>query len=244
MADTSTDQEDVWPSWLEKFRNDFRSAKDAQENDGLKGPHFERPSWIDEAGAVSDETLDAAKRAHQQALDRIASAESRATRLVQMALTLLALTLTVTGFEIGRLRSVAAGPWAWGLVLLPSTLAIVCIALSAVQAIGVDRASLVEHAKPGALAVLDDAVNRKRNLVLQEVHAAHTANWTGRNKLNEFLQARAWLTRGIVALTFAGLSALGIWFLTAPPNKDAKPVRESTTEPGSRREPPSNRRTR
>jgi hypothetical protein len=214
----------TWPKWWQKLRNDFRSAANAQENDGLVGPRFEPPPWIEGPGGAAEETLEAARRAHRDGLDRIATAEARASRLIQAALTLLALTLAVTGFEINRLRLVHARWWAWMPILFVSGAAVVCIALAVLQGIGVDRASLVQPADPEQVARRSTAAERQRNLVLQEIHGAWIANWTGRHKLNEFLQARAWLTRGIVALILTGLSALGVWTLTTVPAKVQPPT--------------------
>lgn len=205
-----------WPPWSAKFLNDFRSAKNAQENDGLIAPIFPSPDWADAPGASSAAILDAARRRHDQALDRSEKAEARAQRIVQTGLTLLALSFIVVGFEANRLRSADAPLWAWIAVLVLDGATIGMLALAIVQAISVDRVGFFHPANPGKAAQHKDDAAMRRDLALQEELAASMANWTGGKKVNEFLQARAWLTRAISFLALSGAVACLVWLLTAP----------------------------
>ena len=106
-----------WPSWQKKFRNDWRTKKNAVANDGLKGPTFTKPDWITADGAATDTILEATRRRHEQAEDRIEKAEQRAARLAQTAMTLLALTFVACGFIANRMRTSQANIIVWGLLL-------------------------------------------------------------------------------------------------------------------------------
>lgn len=107
-ADPIDPSKGYWPPWHAKFRNDFRSAKEAKANDGLVAPAVEPPEWADDDAAATATILDAARRRHDQATERGTLAEDRASRLLQTGLTLLALAFVVAGFEASRLREADA----------------------------------------------------------------------------------------------------------------------------------------
>lgn len=203
-----------WPGWWEKFRNDFRSAKAAKANDGMKAPHFPRPAWGDKPGSRSEILLEASRRRHEQAEARIEKAEARAVRLTQAALSFLTLALVATGFQATRLRIEDSPILLWVLALTVAGGAVVCIAVAAVQAIGVDRVGYVQPPDPGQAAEHETDEEQRGNLIMQEFRAAQMANWTARNKVNEFLQARAWMTRGVTLLAVSGVLAVLIWATT------------------------------
>ncbi len=207
-----------WPSWWQKFRNDFRTARGASANDGLRAPEFQLPDWARGPGAGTEVVLEAARRRHQDAEARIDKAEARAARLVQTALSLLAITFVSAGYQAHRLRSAHAPLYTW-IAGVPIAAAIFCLAMSAVEAVGVDRVGYVQPAEPGPAASLVDEAAQRRNLVGQEALAALMANWTARHKVNEGLQARAWMTRGVTALAMSGISLIVIWAVVAGPTR-------------------------
>lgn len=199
-----------WPPWHEKFRNDFRSAKRAKSNDGLLSPPIDDPAWTTSPGAHTHEVLEAARRRAASAMERISVAEARAHRIVQMGLTLLAVAFLIAGFTAERVRSGDAGG-GWWIAVAVTIAPILLLALTITQAISVDRVSYVNPAEPGPAAEYTTADDQRRNLIMQENRARLMADWTARHKVNEFLQARAWLTRSITALIAAGLAASFTW---------------------------------
>jgi len=219
----------VWPPWWRKYLNDWHSAKNAAANDGLEPPDFIDPDWLSEKGADSKEILEAARLRHQEAEDRITTAEGRATRLVQTALSLLTLTLLAGGFTATRLRLQGVWPGYWiGAVVLAAS-AMGCLILAAVQALGVDRVGYVSPPEPGHAARFESEADQRRNLIYQEVKATYVANWTALKKVNEFLQARAWLTRGATLLLITGLISGTVWIATSAPDETSAPVQSTTT---------------
>lgn len=205
-----------WPSWHAKLRNDFRSAKKAKANDGLISPSFKDPVWTAEPGASTAEILEAARRRREQADDRGSTAEARAQRIAQIGLTLLAVAFLVAGFTANRLRAGDAAVL-WWIAAAVTIAPILLLALTITQAISVDRVGYVHPAEPGPAAAADAENEQRRILITQEARAALLANWTARHKVNEFLQARAWLTRSIVALAAAGIAACLVWLFVEPP---------------------------
>jgi hypothetical protein len=212
-----------WPAWHSKYRNDFRSAKEAKANDGLVAPRIEPPAWVDDAHAGTPTILEAARRRHDQAAERGTKAEERSARLVQTGLTLLTLAFLIAGFEANRLRDSNAHPLAYAVSLGIDALAILMLGLAIIQAQSVDRVGYAQPASPDGAAARGTEEEQRRALAVQEVMAAEMANWTGRHKVNEFLQARAWFTRAVTALAISGLTACIVWQATDPP-KPAPPT--------------------
>jgi hypothetical protein len=200
-----------WPPWWKKYLNDFLPAKQAKNNDGMRSPQFEDAPWTEGPGALTPVVLDAARRRHDQAEIRIAVAEQRSERLAQRALTLLALAFVAVGYQASTLRDQEAPVLLWALALLFGGSAIAMLAIAAIEAIGVDRVGYTQPADPGEAATYSDEGAQRRSLAMQEHRAARMANWTARHKVNEFLQARAWLTRGITALVLSGVLGVAIW---------------------------------
>lgn len=225
-------KEGYWPPWHAKYRNDFRSAKEARANDGLIAPKFEPPAWADDEHAGTATILDAARRRHDQAAERGTMAEDRSSRLVQTGLTLLALAFVIAGFEANRLREANAPVWVLVMVLGVNAAAIGMLGLAIIQAQSVDRVGYAQPASPSGAASLDDENLQQRELAVQETMAAQMANWTGWHKVNEFLQARAWFTRGVTALVVSGLVACGVWQFAVPP-KPADPVVQVNLPPAT-----------
>lgn len=220
-----------WPSWQAKLRNDFRSHRNAKANDGLVTPKIEDPPWTDEPGVDTEVLLEAARRRHDQALARSEVAEARSHRIAQTGLTLLAIAFLIVGFVATRIQ--AGGLWwMWGVLGVAVCIApIALLALVVVQAIGVDRVGYTVPAQPAEAARFEDAAAQRRSLIRQEMRAATMANWTARKKINEFLQARAWLTRAMASLVLSGIAACVVWLTVDPPAVPPSPVRVEVTVP-------------
>ena len=203
-----------WPTCWSKFANDFRRAKNAKASDGLLAPPFDSSEWEALSGAGTEVVLEATRRRHDQAEARIARAEERATRITQTALTLLTVAFVVAYFEADRLRAIGA-PWVvWPLFLVLPVATFVSLAIAVIESLGVDRVGYVWPADPRAAAALTEQEAQRCNLTVQEARASFAANWTAGHKLDEVLQARAWLTRGITTLILTYVFAAGLWFLT------------------------------
>lgn len=227
LAGRAADGGAYWPSWWQKYLNDFRSQRQAKENDGMRSPQFGDKPWASSPGAKTEVILEAARRRHDQAEARWALAEQRAERLAQRALTLLALAFVSVGYQANTLRAEDAPWWAWSLAVGFGGVAIAMLAVAAIQAIGVDRVGYAEPAEPGEAAVLEDAAAQRQSLASQEARATEMATWTARHKLNEFLQARAWLTRGITVLIASAVCGVVIWVTT----HDSAQVHENGATP-------------
>lgn len=219
----------TWPKWWKKYLNDWRPAKHAAANDGLEPPVPERPTWTDGPGADTSIVLDAARQRTAQFEDRITTAESRAARLTERALALLTLTFLATGYVAARLRDADPSIVVWVAALLPSAGSLVCLGLATIEALGVDRAGFVEPVRPSDAARFRTESAQRRALIAQEVRAAEMARWTGRKKLNEFLQARAWFTRGVTFVVLMGFAATAIWIWLGTSSDGQTDTSTSTT---------------
>lgn len=231
---TGQEDEGRWPSWQAKLKADFLPAPKEPTDAGIAGivtPPYKELNWTRGSAAISDEALATAKLAREHAEARIASAEGRGTRLTQTGLTLLASVLAITGFEASRLRS-AHVALAWWLLLLPSVAAIGSLALVIVQAIGIDGVAAVGGFSPSDVAQNERAEERRREQLRQEVYAAEVADWTAKNKLDEVLKARAWLTRAILTQVMAAVVAAAIWaWAVAPAAPTSRPVPGASPSP-------------
>jgi hypothetical protein len=221
--------EGYWPSWRAKVFNDFRSAKAAEPNDGLIAPTFDEPVWAEAAHVGSPTLLEAMRRRHDAADDRIDTAEQRASRLIQFGLSLLALAFVAAGFQASKLRQHHAPLVVWISLMAIAALAILCLAMAVVQAVGIDRVGMAQPADPAEAAPLADEEAQRKYLALQEYRAFEIANWTGKKKGTECLQARAWLTRGLAALALSGVCTIGVWIWAAPRSSPTPPCTATAT---------------
>ena len=169
--------------------------------------------------------------ANDDAKDSATLAEEKASRLVQVALALMTVTLALGAFQLQFAldRSVI-----WLLTLVPIAAAIGCLALSAIEALQIDRVGYYQTATPADLvqpglapeAAVLDAEDRGRKL----------ARWTAKNKLTDLMQARAWFSRGLVALVVAALLGAGLRAGAAySADRPAAPSATTTTTTPSRR---------
>lgn len=195
-----TANDGIWPTPTQLLKYDFMAAKRAPAQDGLSSPEYEEPLWINDDFVNTAEAVDHARRAHDQELARAQRAEEKGTRLAQTALGLLALALTLAGFQRTALRDMGGGQrYA---LMLPVACSIVCLVIAAWRGVETDRVGLYRH---DGLDVLREQVRRGmyRAQVGLEERGRYLASWTAEHKLSALLQARAWLTRGATLLVVA-----------------------------------------
>lgn len=209
-----------WPSLAERFKNDFLPARLAPENDGAIAPPFIEPGWINEVAARPG-ALDVARRANDQASISASVAEAKAHRQVQISLSVLTLAFVVVGIQ---LRMIANEHWAWLFAFLPVICALVCLIISAFEALQVDRVGFYDYPRGHSMAALGASDSIARVLAAEE-KGRQWAYWTSIKKHTDLMQARAWFTRGLAALILATVVMLvsllfnndsGIWFSTLP----------------------------
>ncbi|HEY7874263.1 MAG TPA: hypothetical protein VIG64_03980 [Actinomycetota bacterium] len=188
-------------------------------------PKFEEPDWLTDVICKQEETLDVARGEHHEALARAKGAEEKANRLTQITLALFALALGLAGFEISFLRD-RVDVWIAVLLLAPSAGAIFCLVVSGVQALEIDR---VAFYWPPLVADASEAPDVRRAYIEAELRASFLADWSARKKVKALLQARAWLSRGLICLFVAAL--VGLWMLADPVNeRRPKPIPSSTAD--------------
>ena len=197
-----------WPSPAKRFKNDFLLAKYAPNNDGAIAPPFIEPGWISEVAARPG-ALDVARRANDQGRTSASVAETKAHRQVQISLSVLTLAFVVGGIQ---LRLVANEHWTWLFTLVPVVYALVCLIISAFEALQVDRVGFYHHPSGQSIATLG-AGDCDARLLAAEEKGRQLAQWTSRNKHTDLMQARAWFTRGLAVLIMATVVMLASWLL-------------------------------
>jgi len=216
-----------WPSWKRKLLQDLLPHKFARSNDALEAPDYVVPDWF--KGKTSTATLvDAAKAKADAADKRVDTADTRAAALVDNTWKLLAIAFAASGFEAVRLKAMNAG---WLACLVPAVsglFAIGSLVMALLIATGVARVGLVWPLDLQELSDRDPDV-QAREMIVQLDRSAAIANWTAKHKLSEFLQARAWFTRGVCSLIVLGLCAVAIFTSTTEPAAPAKPDSPTTS---------------
>jgi hypothetical protein len=189
---------------------------------GVRAPPYAPPSWLAEDGAGTPEALEQAKRAHDIAVARVQTVEAKADRLAQRALALLALAFAVAGWQL-RTGRTHGGGW-WYLLLVPAGAAITALAAAGITALELDRPGMFHTPKAAAaLRGRDDPIRAR---VEAEERARDRATWTAERKYDDLLAARAWFSRGLVALVAAGL--VGVLSLGADEPRPQPPGPTST----------------
>lgn len=197
-----TEKEGAWPRAIKRFLCDFLPKEKAPPDDGVVAPEFAAPLWAPEVAARA-EGLEVARRAHDEAKSGAKVAEEKASRLVQIALALLTITLAVGTFQV-QFALDHSPPWI--LSLLPIIAALVCLTLAAFEALEVDRVGVYGHPKAGDLA--RRGVQDTRAVVIaEEERGRRLALWTSSNKHSDLMTARAWFSRGLAALIVASILA-------------------------------------
>ena len=206
---------------------DLGRASKAPENDGVRAPQFATPSWMPLV-ARSPEAVTVARRANDEAKLGAKAAEDKAARLVRIALTTLAVAITITAFQVGLIAS--WGLW-WLPLAIPVVLAIGCLSVAAFEAAQIDRVSFYRHAYLSDLAVTGPR-DPTFALVEQEDRGRRLTSWGSEHKHTALMQARAWFTKGLVLLIAAGLIAAVTWGIdTAQPLAGAEESEQADETP-------------
>lgn len=195
-------REGHWPRAIRRFFWDFLPKNIAPENDGVVAPPVPELRWVDGI-RPSPVALEAARRAHVEAKAGARVAENKATRFVQTALALIAIS---TGLGAYQLAFALDRGWPFFLTLAPVGIALVFLALAAFEALEVDRVGIYSHPTLHDLA-LDPSRDPTMVLMVEEEHGRYLASWTSRNKHSDVMQARAWFSRGLAALIIAAVLA-------------------------------------
>lgn len=192
----------VWPNAVRQFWWDLLPDKLAPTNSGRIAPEYQSPSWLDDPIAEQESTVEITRRSREEAENRATVAEGKAGRLVQASLALLALAITVSGYQIGYVRT--HPPWYYWFLMVPSTLAIFFLAWSVILALEIDRPGFYYQPTASGLAVSKGTVKAR---VREEEKGRQLADWTARHKFSTLLDARSRFSRGLVSLTIAALLA-------------------------------------
>ena len=192
----------TWPAPRGRAFYDFFTKTRAPANDGSIPPQIAPPIWADGIAEIPG-ILDVARAAREDAEDAAKTAEDKASRLVQVTLALLTVSLALGSYQLSfsLQRSLP-----WLLLLIPTAIALVCLGVTAFEGILVDRVGF--YSSPSAQDVVD-AGRRSPNamLLIHEEQGRRLARWSADHKHTDLMQARAWFTRGLAALLVAGLIA-------------------------------------
>ena len=204
-----------WPTPGRRMLYDFLPKKRAPQHDGARAPHLLAPSWAAEA-ATSPDALDVARRANDEAKAAAATAETKASRLVQVSLSVLAVAFVVGGIQ---LRMAVNWDAAWMLTMAPIGLALLFLTISTFQALQIDRVGFYSHPSGESLTTLG-VLDPAARIVAEEEMGRQYAQWTSDHKHTDLMQARAWFTRGLATLILAAVLTLMSWLILqgAPTN--------------------------
>src|ERR1700722_805093 len=214
-----------WPKALLRAFYDFMPPSQAPPRGGIIGPSVQMPTWIDHVATLPD-SIEIARRAREDAEERAKTAEDKASRLVQVVLALLTITLALGSYQLAF--ALTHSPY-WYLSLIPVLIAITSFALSAFEALQIDRVGMYSMPDGSELQGADSA--QVAALVFKaEVHGRMLASWTADNKHTDLMQARAWMTRGLAALLIAAVLAGVVRAIPAPTPtpRQRHPVSSST----------------
>lgn len=196
----------VWPKPLRRIGWDLRRAEHAPANDGVTAPEIAPPPWIDLA-ARSPEALAVAQRANDEAKAGAKAAEDKAARLAQTALATVAVATAIGGFQVGFALERSA--W-FVMLILPVATAVGCLAIAAFEAVEIDRVGFYDNASAQDLAPVGPK-SAIASAVEREEIGRQLARWSSRQKHTSLMQARAWLSRGLVLLLLAAVVAAVSW---------------------------------
>lgn len=208
LADQSgvTLNEGGWPKPLKRVRWDLGCARKAPPDDGAVAPRFASPPWASLA-ARSSSALSVVRRANDEATAGAKAAEDKAARLSRTALTTLALTAVLIGYQLQVALTHAS--W-WFVSLTPVLGAFVCLAIAGFEATEIDRVGFYRHptgrdlAEPGSREPIVKVIE-------QEDIGRRLAGWSSQHKHTALMQARAWFTRGLAFLVAASIVAAISW---------------------------------
>jgi hypothetical protein len=192
----------TWPKPRRRAFADFLTADTAPQDDGVVRPRYPPPVWADEVAGIPG-AVGVAKSAREAAEGAAQGAEEKASRLVQITLALLTVSLALGSYQLAFSLQRS---WQWAFLLLPIVIALGCLAISAFEALLVDRVGFYSQPSGRDLAGIGQ---RDGNAILleDEEHGRRLARWSANHKHTDLMQARAWFTRGLAALLLAGLAA-------------------------------------
>jgi glutathione synthase/RimK-type ligase-like ATP-grasp enzyme len=214
----------VWPGWKTRLLRDLLPEKWPPSADGLKGPSYQRPRWLAPGSPVTEDMVDFVRERKSEAEARAGHAEVRCGKIGTLAMTLLTLAFAVTVFSATRLQDRGALISWQALLLLPGLCAVTALSLAALQGLTGDHSvRLADGSEPEGL--FSGSLDERHRATAEAHHrAAFIADWSADKKLSEALQARAWLTRGIVALLLAGVVGAFAFVVPSPPPTDSPGV--------------------
>jgi len=215
------DGDGAWPRAIKRAWYDLLPSKCAPSNDGIVAPTIELPDWIDKVPPLS-EVLDIAVRARESDEAAAHLAEEKASRLLQLTLALLTISLALGAFQ---LRHAVGHPLAYWLALIPVAASIFFLAIAAFEASQIDRVGFY------GLATVEDCQGSTKEEIIRaaisaELSGSSLARWSSQNKHTDLMQARAWLTRGLLVLIVSALVAGGV---VAWGSEPTAPTPSSTT---------------
>lgn len=205
LRSTVSETPGYWPPLGKRVLYDFLTNKRAPSQDGAVPPTFAPALWIDEIAELP-ECVDVARRANDDAVGAAKSAEDKASRLVQVALALMTVTLALGAFQV---TFALDRSWVWLWSLIPIAFALSCLSLAAFEALQIDRVGFYRTAKPADLAELASHSSNAA-IVAAEEDGRLLARWTSNNKHTDLMQARAWFSRGLITLIAAALLAASL----------------------------------
>jgi len=170
---------------------------------GLKPPEANL-EWLTSEIAEKLEALEQTRRAHDLERERAQLLEAKATGMVTLCLTLLATALALGGYQVGILRGAHRPNW---LLIVPAALSVACLVFAAITSLEVQRVGIYQW--EGAEPFGRDPDGRL-GIVRAEETGRQLARWTAGIKVNGYLQARAWLSRAIVALIASAIVTIGM----------------------------------
>ena len=192
-----------WPPAWKRMLYDFLPKGLAPNYDGARAPRFSDPAWAREVAARPG-AVDVVRRAADEASSGAVVAEGKASRLVQVSLSVLTIAFVVGGIQLPMAIEEHS---LWWLMVLPVSCAVVCLTISAFQALQADRVGFYDCPSGESLAALGVADPVAR-IVAEEEIGRQYAQWTSDHKHTDLMQARAWFTRGLTALILAAILML------------------------------------
>jgi hypothetical protein len=216
-----------WPSAFKRIGADFLPKKKAPPNDSIVAPQFHPPEWLADVAAF-DGALEIVRRSNDKASEAAQIAEAKAARLVQICLALITISIALSGFQV---KAAVGGTWPdfvlW-LLVVPSIVALTLLALAALEAAQVDR---VGFSRTAQLSDISDGGGPAALLgaIAAEEEGRQLARWTAKHKLTDLMQARAWFSRGLLALLAAAWVSVVTFGSGQPPTPDESGSANLTT---------------
>src|SRR5690349_13118473 len=98
-----------WPHLGLQFLWDLLPAALVPSQSGLQEPEILLPPWSNDQFMGTQEALDTARAEHEWHRGRSSAAEDKASRLAQTCLALVALALTLAGYQVAQLHDLGGG---------------------------------------------------------------------------------------------------------------------------------------